>query len=91
MNDWSNYIEREVVEVLPELEALGYRLESDEPGIGSYRNIVLQKGDESLELICLPLELEEYEARGLSAEDANWFVDDIFEGEASYQACRGAT
>jgi hypothetical protein len=39
MKDWSNFIEREVTEVLTELSALGYQVESDEPGISTFRNI----------------------------------------------------
>ena len=30
MQDWSKYIERPIVEALPELEAEGYRVTSDE-------------------------------------------------------------
>ena len=39
MQDWSKYIERPIVEVLPELEAEGYRVTSDECVIFGQRNI----------------------------------------------------
>ena len=45
MQDWSKYIERPIVEVLPELEAEGYRVTSDECVIFGQRNIDIEKGD----------------------------------------------
>ena len=43
MQDWSKYIERPIVEVLPELEAEGYRVTSDECVIFGQRNIDIEK------------------------------------------------
>ncbi len=85
MKDWSNYIEREIVEVLPDLETLGFHVTSDEKGIGCYRNIKMQKGEEFIELVCLPLELEEYDSGSMTTDEVHWFVDDIFEDDESYQ------
>ncbi len=85
MNNWSTYIEREVKDVLAELIAQGYCVESDELGIYSYRNIILRKEEMTIELICVPLELEEFEGGKLTTEEVHWFVDDIFEADKSYR------
>jgi len=84
MKDWSDYIDREVGEVLAALKADGLHVLSDEKGIGCYRNIMMQKDDETIELVCLPLELEEYETGDLSSDEVHWFVDDIFEDDESF-------
>ena len=52
MQDWSKYIERPIVEVLPELEAEGYRVTSDECVIFGQRNIDIEKGDVAAEIVC---------------------------------------
>ena len=68
MQDWSKYIERPIVEALPELEAEGYRVTSDECVIFGQRNIDIEKGDVNI-----------------APEDADWWVDDVFENGESYQ------
>ena len=45
MKDWSEYIDQKAMEVLAKLSILGYKVQSDELGICSYRNILLQKGN----------------------------------------------
>lgn len=52
MQDWSKYIERPIVEVLPELEAQGYRVTSDECVIFGQRNIDIEKDDVAAEIVC---------------------------------------
>ena len=48
MKDWSKYIDQKATEVLAKLSVLGYKVQSDELGICSYRNILLQKDNESI-------------------------------------------
>ena len=71
-------------EVLAKLSVLGYKVQSDELGICSYRNILLQKGNESAELVCVPNDLDEYEAGRILPEEAEWWVTDIFEDGESF-------
>ena len=85
MQDWSNYIERPIVEVLPELEAEGYRVTSDECVIFGQRNIDIEKGDVAAEIVCVPYDFEEYQEGNIKPEDADWWVDDVFEDGKSYQ------
>ena len=85
MQDWSKYIERPIVEVLPELEAEGYRVTSDECAIFGFRNIDMEKGDVVAEIVCVPYDYEEYEKGDVAPEDADWWVDDVFENGESYQ------
>ena len=61
MQDWSKYIERPIVEVLPELEAEGYRVTSDECAIFGFRNIDIEKGSVVAEIVCVPYDCEEYQ------------------------------
>ena len=84
MKDWSNYIEREVAEVLTELSDLGYQVKSDEPGISTFRNIKLRKGDETIELVCGQMEPDENEQESIAAEDAEWWIEDIYENGESF-------
>ena len=72
MQDWGKYIERPIVEVLPELEAEGYRVTSDECVIFGQRNIDIEKGDVAAEIVCVLV-------------DEEWWVDDVFEDGESYQ------
>ena len=68
MQDWSKYIERHIDEVLPELEAEGYRVTSDECAISGFRNINIEKGDVSAIIVCVQI-------------DNEWWVDDVFQGD----------
>ena len=85
MQDWSKYIERPIVEVLPELEAEGYRVTSDECAIFGFRNIDIEKGCVVAEIVCVPYDYEEYQEGNIAPEDADWWVDDVFENGESYQ------
>ena len=85
MQDWSKYIERPIVEVLPEMEAEGYRVTSDECAIFGFRNIDMEKGDVAAEIVCIPYDYEEYEKGDVTAEEADWWVDDVCENGESYQ------
>ena len=84
MKDWSKYIDQKATEVLAKLSVLGYKVQSDELGICSYRNILLQKDNESAELVCVPNDLSEYEAGRIAPEEAEWWVTDIFEDGESF-------
>lgn len=84
MKDWREYIDQKATEVLAKLSVLGYKVQSDELGIFSYRNILLQKGNESAELVCVPNDLDEYEAGRILPEEAEWWVTDIFEDGESF-------
>lgn len=85
MQDWGKYIERPIVEVLPELEAEGYRVTIDECIIFGQRNIDIEKGDVAAEIACVPYDFEEYQEGNIKPEDADWWVDDVFEDGKSYQ------
>ena len=85
MQDWSKYIERPIVDVLPELEAEGYRVTSDECVIFGQRNIDIEKGDVAAEIVCVPYDFEEYQEGNIAPEKADWWVDDVFENGESYQ------
>ena len=85
MQDWSKYIERPIVEVLPELEADGYRVTSDECVTFGQRNIDIEKGSVVAEIVCVPYDYEEYQEGNIAPEDADWWVDDVFENGESYQ------
>lgn len=84
MKDWSKYIDQKATEVLAKLSALGYKVQSDELGICSYRNILLQKDNESAELVCVPNDLSEYEAGRIAPDEVEWWVTDIFEDGESF-------
>ena len=84
MKDWSNYIEREVAEVLTELSDLGYQVESDEPGISTFRNIKLRKDEETIELVCSQMESDVNEQENISPEDEDWWIEDIYENGESF-------
>ena len=85
MQDWSKYIERPIVEVLPELEAQGYRVTSDECVIFGQRNIDIEKDDVAAEIVCVPYDFEEYQEGNIKPEDADWWEADVFENGKSYQ------
>ena len=74
-----------IVEVLPKLEAEGYRVTSDECVIFGQRNIDIEKGDVAAEIVCVPYDFEEYQEGNIKPEDADWWVDDVFENGESYQ------
>ena len=84
MKDWSNYIEREVAEVLTELSDLGYQVKSDEPGISTFRNIKLRKDEETIELVCSQMEPDVNEQENISPEDEYWWIEDIYENGESF-------
>ena len=84
MKDWSKYIDQKATEVLAKLSVLGYKVQSDELGICSYRNILLQKDNESAELVCVPNDLDEYEAGRIARDEVEWWVTDIFEDGESF-------
>ena len=89
MQDWSKFIEQNYKEdVLPGLLAEGYRVVEDELGICDYRNILLRKGDISIELLC-DCDREEFERLDKAEEehsmdDLDWWVIDVFENGESY-------
>lgn len=72
MQDWDRYIERPIVDVLPELAAEDFRVICDECAIAGFRNINIEKGDVSAEIVCVLV-------------DEEWWVDDVFENGESYQ------
>ena len=84
MQDWSKYIERPMVEVLPELETEGYRVTSDECAIFGFRNIDVEKGDITAEIVCV-YDNKEIQEGSIAPEDADWWVDDVFEDGESFR------
>lgn len=88
MQDWSKYIERPYKEVLAELKAEGYQV-VDDCLIAGYRNTELQKDDINIQLLCDPVDLDDFEEKERSEEvfsldDSEWVVEDVFENGESY-------
>ena len=81
--EFSIYLEKELSEVLSGLSAVGFIIRKDELGSGAFRNVVLSKGDDEIELVCVPMEIDEYQDGLISAEDAQWWVEDLFDNGVS--------
>ena len=93
--DWSKYIERPYREVLVELKAEGYRV-VDDCLIAGYRNTELQKDDINIQLVCVPVDMDDFEEKEKSEEEfsldaVEWYVEDVFEDGESYQETQAET
>ena len=67
------------------MEAEGYQVTSDECAIFGFRKIDIEKGDVAAEIVCIPYDYEEYEKGDVTAEEADWWVDDVVERCKKYQ------
>lgn len=72
--DWEQYIEEERDTVVAELEAEGYEKVEEGMLISSFWNVILQRGDERVELSCSAIEQDEVDDGSLAPEDAEWWV-----------------
>jgi hypothetical protein len=72
--DWEQYIEVEKDVVVAELEAEGYEIEEEGMFISSFWNVILQRGDERVELSCSAIEQDEVDNGTIAPENAEWWV-----------------
>ena len=72
--DWEQYIEEEKDTVVAELEAEGYEIEEEGMFISGFWNVILQRGDERVELSCSAIEQDEVDNGTIPPEDAEWWV-----------------
>ncbi len=70
--------------MLTELSAQGYQVESDEPGISTFRNVKLKNGEETIELVCSQMEPDKNGQEDITPEDEEWWVEDIYENGESF-------
>ena len=73
--DWEQYIEEERDVVVAELEAEGYEIEEEGMFISGFWNVILQRGDERVELSCSAIEQDEVDNGTIAPEDAEWWVE----------------
>ena len=93
MQDWSKYIERPYKEGLAELIAEGYQV-VDDYLIAGYRNTELQKDDINIQLLCDPVDMDDFEEKERSEEvfsldDSEWIVEDVYENGESFIETNG--
>ncbi len=72
---WEQYIEVEKDVVVAELEAEGYEIEEEGMFISGFWNVILQRGDERVELSCSAIEQDEVDNGTIAPEDAEWWVE----------------
>ena len=72
--DWEQYIEEERDVVVTELEAEGYEKVEEGMFISGFWNVILQRGDEHVELSCSAIEQDEVDNGTIAPEDAEWWV-----------------
>ena len=72
--DWEQYIEEERGTVVAELKGEGYEIEEEGMFISGFWNVILQRGDERVELSCSAIEQEEVDDGTIAPEDAEWWV-----------------
>ena len=62
---------------MPEIEAGGYLVTSDECVIFVFRHIDVEKGGIAAEIVCI-YDNEELQEDSIPPGDADWWVDDVF-------------
>ena len=72
--DWEQYIEEERDTVLAELKGEGYEVAEEGIFISGFWNVILQRGDERVELSCSAIEQNEVDSGTIAPEDAEWWV-----------------
>lgn len=72
--DWELYIEEERDAVVAELKGEGYEVEEEGMFISGFWNVILQRGDERVELSCSAIEQDEVDDGTIAPEDAEWWV-----------------
>ena len=72
--DWEQYIEEERDVVVAELKGEGYEVAEEGVFISGFWNVILQRGDEHVELSCSAIEQDEVDNGTIAPEDAEWWV-----------------
>ena len=72
--DWEQYIEEERDTVVAELKGEGYEVAEEGMFISGFWNVILQRGDERVELSCSAIEQDEVDNGTIAPEDAEWWV-----------------
>ena len=72
--DWEQYIEEARDTVVAELKGEGYEIEEEGMFISSFWNVILQRGDERVELSCSAIEQDEVDNGTIAPENAEWWV-----------------
>ena len=72
--DWELYIEEERDTVVAELKGEGYEVAEEGVFISGFWNVILQRGDERVELSCSAIEQDEVDNGTIAPEDAEWWV-----------------
>ena len=72
--DWSQYIEEEKDAVVAGLKGEGYEVAEEGMFISGFWNVILQRGDERVELSCSAIEQDEVDNGTIAPEDAEWWV-----------------
>ena len=71
---WSKYFEVEKDAVVAELKGEGYEVAEEGVFISGFWNVILQRGDERVELSCSAIEQDEVDNGTIAPEDAEWWV-----------------
>ena len=72
--DWEQYIEEERDTVVAELKGEGYEVAEEGVFISGFWNVILQRGDERVELSCSAIEQDEVDNGTIAPEEAEWWV-----------------
>ena len=72
--DWEQYIEEERDTVVAELKGEGYEVAEEGMFISGFWNVILQRGDERVELSCSAIEQDEVDDGTIAPENAEWWV-----------------
>ncbi|MBO6033922.1 MAG: hypothetical protein J6T44_11715 [Prevotella sp.] len=72
--DWELYIEEERDTVVAELKGEGYEVAEEGMFVSGFWNVILQRGDERVELSCSAIEQDEVDDGTIAPEDAEWWV-----------------
>ena len=72
--DWEQYIEEEKDAVVAGLKGEGYEVAEEGVFISGFWNVILQRGDERVELSCSAIEQDEVDNGTIAPEDAEWWV-----------------
>ena len=72
--DWELYIEEERDTVVAELKGEGYEVAEEGMFVSGFWNVILQRGDERVELSCSAIEQDEVDEGTIAPEDAEWWV-----------------
>ena len=72
--DWEQYIEEERNTVVAELKGEGFEVAEEGMFISSFWNVILQRGDERVELSCSAIEQDEVDDGTIAPDNAEWWV-----------------